>query len=177
MTDFDDDFDAETDEGSENGPKALREAAKDGKRAKAEAAAATTRAETAEKHLALLRAGFDPDSKNAKALLKLHEGEWTADALKATAAEYEWGQAAPVADAKELAALDQFAAASTGGETTSSQEDLAEALEGLKLNWHSNGGKAAALALLKAQGVVLETPVPSPKPGAAVGPVVTPFGA
>lgn len=37
---------------------------------------------------ALKNAGFDPDSGPAKALLKIHEGEFTPEALKATAAEY-----------------------------------------------------------------------------------------
>lgn len=38
----------------------------------------------------LQQAGFDPDSKQGKALLKLHDGELTAEALKATAEEYEF---------------------------------------------------------------------------------------
>lgn len=37
---------------------------------------------------ALKNAGFDPESGPAKALLKIHEGEFTPEALKATAAEY-----------------------------------------------------------------------------------------
>ena len=38
----------------------------------------------------LMQAGFDPDSKRAKALLKLHDGELSVEALKATAEEYEY---------------------------------------------------------------------------------------
>ena len=37
---------------------------------------------------ALTEAGFDPKSPQAKALMKLHEGDLTADAVKATAGEY-----------------------------------------------------------------------------------------
>lgn len=176
MTDFDDDFDAETDEGSENGPKALREAARDGKKAKAEAAAATSRADAAEKQIALLKAGFDPDSKTAKALAKVHEGEWNPDALKATAAEYGWGQVETAkVDAQELAAVDQFAAASTGGETASTQSDLNEAIASAKTNWHSADGQAAVMALLKEAGVSFDDSPWKPIGGAAKGPVQVGF--
>ena len=38
----------------------------------------------------LQQAGFDPDSKQGRALLKLHEGDLTPEALKATAEEWEF---------------------------------------------------------------------------------------
>ena len=44
----------------------------------------------------LQEAGFDPDSKQGKALLRLHDGDLTADALKQTAEEYGFTPAQPV---------------------------------------------------------------------------------
>lgn len=43
----------------------------------------------------LQQAGFDPDSKQGKALLRLHDGDLTADALKQTAEEYGFTPAEP----------------------------------------------------------------------------------
>ena len=51
----------------------------------------------------LQQAGFDPDSKTGKALLRLHDGELTADALRATAEEYGFEPAAsPAAEAEPV---------------------------------------------------------------------------
>ncbi len=49
---------------------------------------------------ALKDAGFDPESPQAKALLKLHDGEFTPEAIKATAGEYGFvaGEAGTTAD-------------------------------------------------------------------------------
>lgn len=60
----------------------LRKAAEGGKAAKLEA-------ELAKKELAFVKAGIDTDSKPAQALLKAYDGELSADAIKAEAAE--WG--------------------------------------------------------------------------------------
>lgn len=51
----------------------------------------------------LQKAGFDPDSKTARMLMKLHgDGEQTVEALAATAAEYDIAATAPVGDGEPV---------------------------------------------------------------------------
>lgn len=66
----------------------LREAYKQAKKELKELRAFREEAEPRIRHAALQEAGFQPDSPQAKALLRLHEGELTVEALKATAEEY-----------------------------------------------------------------------------------------
>lgn len=61
---------------------ALRKAAEGGAKAKAEA-------ELAKKELAFVKAGINTDTKPAQALLRAYDGELTAEAIKAEAAD--WG--------------------------------------------------------------------------------------
>ena len=154
MTDFDDDFDDTADETNaddSNGIKALRQAARDGKKAKADAAANDARAVAAERQIAFLKAGIDPDSALAKRLAKVHEGEFTPEALKATAVEYEWAQPeTPPVPAEELQALGQFAAVGAGGNTSAaSGEELVDTLKSMQANWHPAKSAENVAAVMK----------------------------
>ena len=66
----------------------LREAYKQAKKELKELRAFREDAEPRIRQAAVRDAGFEPDSPQAKALLRLHEGELTVEALKATADEY-----------------------------------------------------------------------------------------
>jgi 3-methyladenine DNA glycosylase AlkC len=66
----------------------LREAYKTAKKELKELRAYREASEPKVRRAALREAGFDPDSPQAKALLKLHDGDMDAGALKATADEY-----------------------------------------------------------------------------------------
>ena len=66
----------------------LRDAHKDLKREVKELRAFKESAEPKLRATALRDAGFDPESPQAKGLLKLHEGDLEAEALKETAAAY-----------------------------------------------------------------------------------------
>lgn len=66
----------------------LREAHKQAKKELKDLRAFREDAEPRIRQAAVRDAGFDPDSAQAKALLRLHEGELSVEALKATADEY-----------------------------------------------------------------------------------------
>jgi hypothetical protein len=66
----------------------LREAYKQAKKELKELRTFREEAEPRIRHAALREAGFDPDSPQAKAILRLHEGELSVEAIKATADEY-----------------------------------------------------------------------------------------
>lgn len=66
----------------------LREAYKQAKKELKDLRAFREEAEPRIRQAALRDAGFEPESPQAKALLRLHEGELTVEALKATADEY-----------------------------------------------------------------------------------------
>lgn len=82
--------------------KELRQAAKDGNAARAEA-------EAARRELAFVKAGVDTDSKLGKLLLKTYEGELTSEAIRT--------------EALELGAIKET---STESETTASDEEQAQ---------------------------------------------------
>lgn len=86
-------------------------------------AAELAKAEAERKELAVLRAGFAPDSKQAKALLRLHEGDFTPEALNATAAEYGLIDPPPAttAPAEEQRQWTQMAQNSTAGGPVNSE--------------------------------------------------------
>jgi hypothetical protein len=69
------------------------------------------------KELAIVRAGIT-DEKTAKLLLKAHDGEWTPDAVKATAAEYNLLPGDNKPDARQDA-IDQLSAVGAGQRGTS----------------------------------------------------------
>lgn len=93
----------------------LREAYKSAKKELKELRAYREVSEPKVRSAALKEAGFDPDSPQAKALLKLHEGELDAEALKATASEYGISGSAveDAADRPSLSPDDEQAIAST----------------------------------------------------------------
>jgi len=66
----------------------LRDAYKQAKKELKELRAFREEAEPRIRQAAVRDAGFDPESAQAKALLRLHEGELSVEALKATADEY-----------------------------------------------------------------------------------------
>jgi hypothetical protein len=66
----------------------LREAYKQAKKELKDLRAFREEAEPRIRQAALRDAGFEPESPQAKALLRLHEGELSVEALKATAEEY-----------------------------------------------------------------------------------------
>lgn len=183
MTDFDDDFDDTADETAadeSNGLKALRTAARDGKRAKADAETARAEALAARREIAFLKAGIDPDSQTAKRISKVHDGELTAEALKATAVEYGWAeQEAPEVPAEELRQVGQFAATGAGGNTNATTgEELTETLKSLQANWQPGKaaeGVAAVMKMLSDQGIPVSDNAFTPRPDLAVG-NVQPFG-
>lgn len=89
--------------------KELRKAQKELREAKEGSAAA----EEARQEIALLRAGLDLKPSQIKALRAAHEGEWTAEAVRATAEDI--GFATPKEDnQQELAALGRMSEASRG---------------------------------------------------------------
>lgn len=83
----DHDFDAITEPTNDNFVQ-LRDAYKQLKKENQQLRGFREQAEPQLRQAALKEAGFDPESGPAKALLKLHDGELTADALQATATEY-----------------------------------------------------------------------------------------
>lgn len=93
----------------------LREAYKETKKELKELRAYREASEPKVRRAALQEAGFDPESPQAKALLKLHDGELDAEALKATAAEYGIQGVATeeAADRPALTPEDQQAISST----------------------------------------------------------------
>jgi len=82
----------------------LREAYKTAKKELKELRAYREDAEPKVRRAVLKEAGFDPESPQAKALLKLHDGDLDAEALKATAEEYGIA-GVPVEDADERPSL------------------------------------------------------------------------
>lgn len=89
--------------------KELRKAQKELREAKEGSAAA----EEARQEIAVLRAGLDLKPSQIKALRATHEGEWTADAVRATAEDL--GFATPQDDnTEELASVKRMSEASSG---------------------------------------------------------------
>lgn len=88
-TEFDNENDDEMDETPQpdETPKALRRAAEEGKKAKAEAA-------SLKRELAMLKAGVDIDSPIGKMFAKAYDGDATPEAIKA-----EWASISPSASA------------------------------------------------------------------------------
>lgn len=70
------------------------------------------------KELAIVRAGIT-DEKTAKLLLKAHDGDWTPDAVKATAAEYNLLPATGDQPDPRQDAIDQLSAVGAGQRGTS----------------------------------------------------------
>jgi hypothetical protein len=171
VTDFDDtDFDDTTEDDGNANIKALRQAARDGKRAKADADAARSEAEAARRELAFVRLGIDPDSKNGKLLAKAHEGEISVDALRATAVEYGLLDAPkdekPVVSDQELAAHAQFSNTVAGGENVTEYES---AVSGLKeIDWQDPHRQQKVFDILQKAGVGRDDSGVQFIPGAAV---------
>ena len=82
----------------------LREAYKQAKKELKDLRAFREDAEPRIRQAALRDAGFEPESPQAKALLRLHEGELSVEALKATAEEYGI-VGVPVEDSADTPAL------------------------------------------------------------------------
>lgn len=77
------------------------------------------RVEQLERQLVVRDAGLNLDPKQLKALQAVHEGDWTPEAVKATAGELGFGQAPPAPQnqptPEELAALTRINQATSGG--------------------------------------------------------------
>lgn len=95
----------------------LREAHKQAKREAKELKAKLEAIEPVYRQFVVKEAGFDPESPQASALLKLHEGEFTVEALAKTAQEYGLAPAASEEGGRsarpELTAEEQQAIASS----------------------------------------------------------------
>lgn len=165
MTDNEDfnEFDDNTDDNS--GIKDFRAAKKEAATAAREAAASRAEADAAKRELAFLRAGIDPDSQTAKRISKVHEGDWTADALKATGADFGWiTPEEPAVPADELAAHDRFAAANNGHvDGITAGDEFMSAVQKVAGDWrNSEAGKAVVMEQLRKAGIQIDDSEPSP---------------
>ena len=102
------------------------------------------------RELAFARAGMDFSETQRKALLSVVDGEVTADAIRAAAADLGFGQAAPQPDpaANDLAALDRMGAAAAGSSNQPATEDAIALLH----KADREGGKAGIFAELQRNG-------------------------
>lgn len=173
MADFDDidEFDTSDDDGGNANIKALRQAAKDGKRAKAEADAARSEAEAARRELAFVRLGIDPDSKNGKLLAKAHEGEISVEALRATAQEYGLldtpkEETKPVVSDQEMAAHAQFSNTVGGGENVTEFDSAVDGIKGI--DWQDPQRQQKVFDILQKAGISRDDSGVQFIPGAAV---------
>lgn len=165
MADFDD-TDFNTDDTNDNSE--IREF----RAAKKAAAQATRDAEVAQKELqdarreaAFLRAGIDPDSTEGKRIARVHDGEWTAEAIKATGIEFGWvTPPAPVVPAEELAAHDRFAAANNGTvDGITANDEFMSTVAKARTDWrNSDAGKAVVLDQLRKLGIEVDDNEPRP---------------
>ena len=113
------------DESEETESPAIRNMRKRIKELEAEAKKANeaeARAAAAERRLAVTEAGIKLNPTQMKALASVHEGEWTPDALKATAADLGYiAPPEPEVPAEELEALNRVAEAANGGGMSASK--------------------------------------------------------
>jgi hypothetical protein len=112
---------------------AMRDQAAKATTYKAEAEGALQRAQVAEQRAALLEIGVQPDSPQGKKLIKLHGGDFTADALRQTATEYgeSLPQPAGQVPAEQVAAATRMAQAGVGAAHTDTVSDLQRDLDAL----------------------------------------------
>lgn len=102
-------------------------------------------------HQTFREAGYDPESGPGKALLKLHDGEFTVDAIRETAATYglgngttdaEPGEPLPAATQQRMAAQEQINDATAHGTPTAPRMSYEEFQKA-----RSTDPQAAGLAL------------------------------
>lgn len=98
----------------------LEKRAKDADRVRAEA-------DAARRELAFLKAGIDLDSPQGKLFAKAYDGDFTVDAVKASATEYGVLDAPkPQIPSEEFAAMNRIASAAAGGQVHDPVDHLSE---------------------------------------------------
>jgi cytoskeletal protein RodZ len=167
MADYDDDFTADDTTDDTSDIKQFRAAKKQAAEQQKAAETARAEADAAKRELAFLRAGIDPESQTAQRIAKVHEGDWTADSLKATGVEMGWVTAdAPSVPADEIAAHDRFAAANNGKvDGVTAEDDFLAAMGRIQSenDWRTAGqAKAQVLEQLKKAGIEIDNSEPSP---------------
>jgi hypothetical protein len=145
--------DQQTDQQGGDQFRAMREKANKADSYQAAAQAAQERALAAEQRAALLEVGIKPDSAQGKKLLRLHDGDWTAEALRGTATEYGEELPGGVPSDQEAAAT-RMEEVGQGAEHTSGASDVQAELDKLPQwgdpNFHA--GKKALLDLVERHG-------------------------
>lgn len=106
-----DDDDLDFSDVPDDAPEWVKSIRKRGEKALGKAAEASLTVEALRKENALLRSGLELDASKTEALLSLHKGDTTPEALRATAVLYGWAQALPDAQAQQQAAADASAEA------------------------------------------------------------------
>ena len=125
--DITDEFDEELDEDSPLGRtvKNLRKQLKQAQKDLRDAQAGSAAAEEARREIALLRAGLDLKPSQIKALTATHEGEWTPDAVKATAEELGFISGSAVSS-EEAESLNRINEATRGGGDPTAVDGISE---------------------------------------------------
>ena len=115
----------ENEESEENETPAIRNMRKRIKELEADAKKAQeleARAVAAERRVAIAEAGVKLSDKQLKALAAVHDGEWTPESIKGTAAELGYiAPPEPEVPAEELEALNRVADAASGGGMSASK--------------------------------------------------------
>jgi len=84
---------------------------------------ALARAEAAERKLVVAEAGLKLSPRQLDALTKVHDGDWTPEALKATAEELGFA-APPAREEPDLSAITRFNEVTAGGDTAPAPDYL-----------------------------------------------------
>lgn len=103
---IDDDEDEDLEPAAADAPPALRKAHREEQKRRKEAERELDRYRQRERELAFREAGIGADTPQAEALSKLHDGEWTAEAVQATVERFGLAASdpAPVDDTPDPAA-------------------------------------------------------------------------
>jgi hypothetical protein len=127
----------------------LRRLAREGSDAAQRSAAATARAEEAEKRAALLEAGIRPGSPMAELVEKMHDGEWTGDAVRSTGIRYELYPSTPAAEIAGHQRADTMAADAhpvTGNPIATAAAELAALPKYGHPGWEEAANRAVEIA-------------------------------